>query len=114
MLIELTKQYIDAFDTKNVIKLSDLLSDSFSIEDPVVKRIEGKSECIEAIKNIFDSCDKLSFQAKNLYLHKQTTIIEFMLQIDDVVLEGVDIIEWKNNKMHALRAYLDIPRKELE
>ena len=54
----------------------------------------------------------LSFQAKNLYLHKQTTIIEFMLQIDDVVLEGVDIIEWKNNKMHALRAYLDIPRKD--
>ena len=114
MLIDLTKQYVDAFAAKNILKVSELLSDSFSLEDPVVKRVEGKAECIEVIKNIFDSCNKLSFQAKNLYLHKQTTIIEFKLQIDDVVLEGVDIIEWKNNKMHALRAYLDIPKKNSE
>jgi len=109
MLIELTKQYIEAFDNKDIKKVTELFTDDFVLEDPVVKRIEGKIEVEEAIHGIFNSCNSLSFQAKNIYQDKQTTIIEFELKLDNTILSGIDIIEWENNKMKELRAYLDIP-----
>lgn len=110
MLKELTKDYIKAFNAKDLDKCAKLFTNDFSLEDPVVERIEGKDEVLKAIKGIFDSCDKLSFQAKNVYQDAQVTIIEFVLKLDDTTLTGTDIIEWEDNKMKELRAYLDIPK----
>jgi len=110
MLKELTKKYIDAFDGKDLDKCAELFAKDFVLEDPVVKRIEGKTEVLKAIKGIFDSCTRLEFSAKNIYQNNQTTIIEFVLKLDDMVLTGTDIIEWEDNKMKELRAYLDIPK----
>lgn len=111
MLKELTEKYIEAFDSKNLDKCAELFTDEFALEDPVVKRIEGKVEVLKAIKGIFDSCARLDFSAKNIYQDGQTTIIEFTLKLDDTTLTGTDIIEWENNKMKELRAYLDIPKE---
>ena len=110
MLKELTEEYIEAFDSKDLDKCAELFTDEFALEDPVVKRIEGKVEVLKAIKGIFDSCTRLDFSAKNIYQDGQTTIIEFTLKLDDTVLAGTDIIEWEVNKMKELRAYLDIPK----
>lgn len=110
MLKELTKKYIEAFDNKDLDKCAELFTDDFALEDPVVKRIEGKDEVLKAIKGIFDSCTTLDFSAKNIYQDNQTTIIEFTLKLDDTTLTGTDIIEWEDNKMKELRAYLDIPK----
>jgi ketosteroid isomerase-like protein len=110
MLKELTKKYVEAFDSKNLDKCAELFTNDFALEDPVVKRIEGKEAVLKAIKGIFDSCIDLSFEAKNIYSDKQTTIIEFILKLDDTVLTGTDIIEWEDNRMKELRAYLDIPK----
>ena len=110
MLKELTEKYIEAFDSKNLGKCAELFTDKFALEDPVVKRIEGKVEVLKAIKGIFDSCNILKFNAKNIYEDGQTTIIEFTLKLDDTTLTGTDIIEWEDNKMKELRAYLDIPK----
>ena len=110
MLKELTKNYIEAFDSKDLDRCAQLFTDEFALEDPVVKRIEGKIEVLKAIKGIFDSCTKLDFSAKNIYQDGQTTIIEFTLKLDDTTLTGTDIIEWEDNKMKELRAYLDIPK----
>jgi len=110
MLKELTLKYIDYFNNKDLEKLSELFTNDFSLEDPVVKRIKGKESVLQAIKGIFDSCEDLSFKAKNIYQDNETTIIEFILKLDDTILTGTDIIEWENNKMKELRAYLDIPK----
>ena len=110
MLKELTQKYIEAFDSKNLDKCAELFTDDFALEDPVVKRIEGKIEVLKAIKGIFNSCTRLDFSAKNIYQDGQTTIIEFVLKLDDTTLIGTDIIEWEDNKMKELRAYLDIPK----
>ncbi|NBL00058.1 MAG: nuclear transport factor 2 family protein [Erysipelotrichia bacterium] len=110
MLKELTKQYIEAFDSKNLEQCAELFCDDFALEDPVVKRIEGKVKVLETMKGMFDSCDTLDFSAKNIYQDGNTTIIEFLLKLDDTTLTGTDIIAWKNNKMKELRAYLDIPK----
>lgn len=107
MLKDLTKQYIEAFNSKDINAVSVLLDKDFILCDPVVKRLEGKEKCLEAIKNIFDSCETLNFRANNIYRDSQTTFIEFILELDGVKLEGVDIIEWRDKKMVELRAYLD-------
>lgn len=110
MLKELTKIYIEAFDTKDLQKCSELFREDFALEDPVLKRIEGKEDVLKAIENIFNSCKKLEFIAKNIYQENQMTIIEFVLKLDDTVLTGIDIIEWEDERMKELRAYLDIPK----
>jgi limonene-1,2-epoxide hydrolase len=110
MLIDLTKQYIEAFSNKDLQKCSKFFSKDFVLEDPIVKRVEGKDEVLKVFENIFNSCNTLEFKAKNIYQDKNTTIIEFILILDDTILKGTDIIEWKNNKMKELRAYFDIPK----
>ena len=110
MLKEQTKNYIEAFNNKDLDKCAELFTDDFALEDPVVKRIKGKEKVLVAIEGIFNSCANLSFEAKNIYQDNQTTIIEFVLKLDDITLTGADIIEWENNKMKELRAYLDIPK----
>lgn len=107
MLKELTNKYIEFFNSKDLEKCGELFMEDFALEDPVIKRIEGKTEVLKAIKGIFDSSNTLEFSAKNIYQDNQTTIIEFILKLDDTVLTGTDIIEWENNKMKELRAYLD-------
>lgn len=110
MLKELTRKYIEAFDSKNIKSVAVLLKDDFALEDPIIKRIEGKTQVLEVVQSIFDSCKTLSFRAKNVYQDGQTTIIEFVLQIDEKILTGTDIIEWQDGKMKELRAYLDVPK----
>lgn len=110
MLKDLTKKYIDAFDKKDLNTVSELFINDFALEDPVVKRVEGKVDVLKAIESIFNSCETLDFSAKNIYIDGNITIIEFVLKLDDTILTGTDIIEWENNKMKELRAYLDIPK----
>ncbi len=111
-LSSLTKSYIDAFNTKDIEKVADLLTDDFVLEAPDVKRIEVPDACLQTIQKLFDGCESLSFFAKNIFLSQssETTMIEFILMLDDVRLEGVDIIDWRDGKMHMLRAYLDLPK----
>lgn len=110
MLKELTKNYIEAFNNKDLEKCAELFMENFALEDPVVKRIEGKDEVLKAIKNIFNSCNTLNFFSNNIFQDGNTTIIEFTLKLDDTILAGTDIIEWEDNKMKELRAYLDVPK----
>ena len=114
MLKDLAKNYIQAFTNKDIETIATMLNEQFVLvvlEDPVVKRVEGKENALEAIKSIFASCTQLEFKAKNIYvLEPNTTMIEFTLQLDSTHLQGVGIIEWQNNQLKELRAYLDITK----
>lgn len=110
MLKNLTKAYIKAFNDRDLKGVCALLDEDFVLEDPAVKRIEGKQKALEAVENIFNSCKNLEFKAKNIYKDGQTTLIEFILKLDEVKLEGVDILEWQEDKIKKLRAYLDLPK----
>ena len=109
MIKKLTQKYINSFSNKDLTTISYLLTDDFVLEDPVVKRVEGKEASLNVIKDIFDSCNNIDFSAKNIFIDNNISIIEFILDIDDTRLTGVDIIEWDNNKIKELKAYLDIP-----
>ncbi|KPH55980.1 ketosteroid isomerase [Helicobacter pullorum] len=106
MLKKLTQQYIEAFNDRNLEGVANLLDENFALEDPVIKRLEGKDKCLESISNIFNSCKTLSFGAKNIYQDLDTTFIEFSLTIDNTILKGIDVICWQGNKIKEMRAYV--------
>ena len=108
MLKDLTRAYVAAFNAKDETACAALMADDFALEDPVVKRVEGRAAVMEAVRNIFNSCNALSFVARNIYQDGDTTLIEFVLTADGKVLTGVDVIEWQGNRMKELRAYLDV------
>ncbi len=111
-LVARTHQYIAAFSGRRIDDVAAMLTDDFVLEDPVVKRLEGKESSLKAIKDIFDNNPVLSFSAKNVFAveGRTTTIIEFTLELGETRLEGVDIIDWRDGKLAELRAYLDIPK----
>lgn len=119
MLKQLTQEYIKAFGDKNLTELDSMLHKDFILIDPEIKKtspngLQGKEACLKAMEGIFKSCDKLIFRAKNIFVCGDTSLIEFSLQIDTLLLEGVDIIEWEKQGntfvMKELRAYLDMPK----
>ena len=108
-LRELTEEYVKKFSDKDLGGIAKMLHQDFVLEDPVVKRVEGKYHSLKAIEKLFKN-EKLSFSAKNVFVDGETSIIEFELLLGDSNLKGVDIIQWKDGKMQELRAYLDIPK----
>ncbi len=105
-----TEAYIAAFTAKDIDAVGRLLADDVALEDPVVKRLEGKPAVLAAVANIFASCASLAFRAKNIFVDGDVSIIEFTLDLDATHLEGADIIVWRDGRIAELRAYLDIPK----
>jgi len=108
MLKDLTRAYIKAFDARDLHGCAALMDDGFALEDPIVKRVEGKTAALAAVNAIFTNVADLSFAARNIFQDGDTTLIEFVLDVDGKRLTGVDVIEWKDGKMQELRAYLDV------
>jgi dTDP-glucose pyrophosphorylase len=102
----LTKLYVRFFHTRNIAGVAAMLTDGFTLEDPTIKRLEGKQAVLDYIKGIFDANVDLSFHARNIIVDESLSVIEFGLDIAGQKLKGTDVIEWKNRKMKELRAYL--------
>jgi ketosteroid isomerase-like protein len=107
-LKDLSRAYVAAFNAKDAPGCAALMADDFALEDPVVKRVEGREAAMRVVEGIFASCDKLSFVARNIFADGETTLIEFVLRLDDKVLTGIDLIVWRGGKMREMRAYLDV------
>jgi ketosteroid isomerase-like protein len=112
MLKELTEQYIHAFNKKDLAAIEMMLAIDFSLEDPVVKRVEGKKPALDAIARIFAGCNSVTFVAKGIYVDGETSFIEFSLDLDSTHIEGVDVIAWNGVLMKSMRAYLNLPGSE--
>lgn len=113
-ILDSTKSYIKAFDSKDLNTINELLDSNFVLEDPVVKRIQGKQKCLDAIEDIFKQNENLSFKAVNIFIDNDTALIEFILILDSTKLKGVDILKWNKGKLMELRAYLDTKGEKYE
>nr|WP_281362606.1 nuclear transport factor 2 family protein [Marinifaba aquimaris] len=105
-IYELTRGYIDAFNSMDIDKIKSYFSNDFSLRDPEVY-IEGKEEVCSYIRSIFNSVQKLEFKAENIIVEKNKSVIEFILRIDNETFIGTDVIYWQDDKkMHKMNAYL--------
>ena len=106
-LIKRTQEYIKAFDSKNIDEVSQFFADESELFDPANPNgVKGKSNIINMIEGLFKEFEILEFKAINIFEDKNTSLIEFKLILNDKTLTGVDIIDWQDNKITSLRAYL--------
>ena len=106
---KLTEKYIGAFNRKALSEIMSMFCEGGILEDPVVRHIEGKDEIYKAISQIFGDYSHLEFRARNIYRDGTVTLIEFDLRLDDMMLQGVDVIEWDDHRIKSLRAYINTP-----
>jgi len=102
-------QFAASFTNKNADAIGKLLADDFSLYDPALKWIRGKTAVVQVLKKQFGETQKVRYEVIHSFQDRNTTILEFKITLDDVILNGVDFIEWKNNKMVELRCYYNPP-----
>lgn len=110
MIRELTAQYVARFTARDLDGVAALLHADVALEDPVVRRVEGKAAVLQAVANIFNGCTSLDFRARNIFADGDVSVVEFTLALDALQLKGADIITWRDGTILELRAYLDIPK----
>ena len=105
-LKNLLNNYQEAFNSKNLTKLSDLFSDDITLKDWDIS-VHGKSPVLEANKKIFDSVNTINCKSIKNYYEKDTVICVLKIIInDDEIIDVVDIIEFnKDQKISSIRAY---------
>jgi ketosteroid isomerase-like protein len=102
----LTALYTGFFNTRNLAGVAAMCHEGFALEDPTVKRVEGKAQVLAYIKGIFDANQDLEFNARIVVVEEPRCVIEFNLKIAGQNLKGTDVIEWQGRRMVELRAYL--------
>lgn len=109
-IYKLTNKYFDNFEKKDIAALSDMFDDNIFLFDPIIKRIDGKSSVIKANKKIFDSCSKIQFTKKNIYVDQSKMVAsgEVEFYCDKTKINVVDIITYNEDlKIKSIIAYLD-------
>ena len=107
---KLTSDYVAAFDSRNLDKVGSFFSEDFELTDPDVTAITPKNTVMTYIKKLFDAHDNLNFEAHNIIVDGNTSVIHFTLTLGSLVLDGADIITWQSGQMIRMKAYLS-PRK---
>ena len=102
----LTHAYVNFFNTRNLAGVSALFHDNFTLEDPKVKRLQGKGNVIDYIRSIFEVDADFNFLARNVFVDAPFSVIEFDLQIGNETYRGTDVIEWQGHCSKELRSYL--------
>ncbi|MAH47076.1 hypothetical protein CMI37_14710 [Candidatus Pacearchaeota archaeon] len=105
-LRQLTEEYIKYFSQKNLSKIIQLFhSPECYLSDPD-NVFYGAEEIEREICRLFEFDILFEPQSIHVCEASNTSFVEFKIQIDDIFLEGMDIIEWKSDKICALRAYV--------
>ena len=103
MTKQLTLKYINAFDAKDIDKVLNLCSDDIYLKDPE-NEIFNKTDLKNFLTNFFKN--DISFTASKIICEQNTSVIHFKLSINGEMLKGVDIIDWQDQKIRSLVAYL--------
>jgi len=105
-LRRLTEAYVEAFNTKNLNAVADLLNDDFSITDPTVTALGPKPVALQFIGNLFANHEILIFQAKRILVDAPYTVLHFTLVLNETPYDGLDLITWSAGKMDRIEAHL--------
>ncbi len=109
-ILDLSKEYLKAFENKDLNKLAELFDDHISIYDPVIKDIQSKEKVLKANKIIFENSQEIKFLFKRLFVDQfsNTCIAELKIHFDGRLIEVIDLIEYSEaGKITKITAYLD-------
>lgn len=103
---KLSNEYVAAFAARDLEKVGSFFAEKFELTDPEVTALTPKNEVLRYIKSLFDAHNKLKFDAHEIMIDGNKSVIHFTLSLDALVLDGVDIITWEADKMIKMHAYL--------
>jgi len=100
------KKYFNNFSNKNLKELSQMFAENVSLKDWEIFA-KGKTEVLEANKNIFDSVDSISVTLNEFYQDDLVAICLIDININkQEILKVIDIIKFNNDqKITEVSAY---------
>jgi predicted SnoaL-like aldol condensation-catalyzing enzyme len=105
---ELTAGYVTAFNARELEQVARYLSEEFELTDPEVTALTPKKSVLDYIRKLFGAHNSLSFKANMILAEGDKSVIHFTLILDKLVLDGVDVITWKDGQMTNMKAYLTL------
>ncbi|MBF8273548.1 MAG: hypothetical protein HW380_2653 [Magnetococcales bacterium] len=105
-------EYFKAFASKDVHSLKSLLHGDVVLQAPGDGIVRGREAVLRNIQGIFDNFD-VDIELNRWFKGENgSAAVEFHLVLVDksnkkIVIDGIDLIELKDNKIVSLRAYLD-------
>ncbi len=104
-------QYFKAFEAKDLASIEQMFAPNVVLQDPFVGRVEGVDSVIAIYQEMFAE-NEFDLQLRREYQKENQHAIEFRLVITDkkgnkTLIEGIDLIEFHNDKIAFIRAYLD-------
>jgi hypothetical protein len=114
-IIELAESYFKTWSNRDLKGLAKMFTEDCILRDWEISA-EGKEDVLAVNKNIFDSVDSIKAIPLNLYFasskfartwQRQRTVIaelEIIVNENEKLLV-TDVIEFKDNKIKAIRAY---------
>jgi len=93
---DLTVQFAQFFTNKDADGIGSLLTDNFALYDPALKWIRGREKVIDVIRKQFQETKNVSYEVVNAYEDGDMGILEFKITLDQLMLYGVDFMQWKN------------------
>ena len=106
---DIAREYLDAFQNRDIISLGSFLSESVELSD-WEQRAHGKSAVIDANAAIFSMFNKIELTITNIISSERQAAVEFDLRLlgpsDDISIPVTDIIEFDDDlKISSVRAY---------
>ena len=104
------EKYFEALSNKDVDTLEEMYHEDISLRD-WLSNPTGKTDVIESNKKLFNACSEVKVTLKKLIANSNIATCE--IDIDLIHNDGtadkllvVDIIEFKDDKIKEIRAYL--------
>jgi ketosteroid isomerase-like protein len=102
-----TLRYAELFSKRDLDNLAELFCSDAVLSDPAEKTIAGKTAILAFMQRVFALENHFVCDVRNVWVDGATTILEFRLTIGSAALEGVDVIEWREGRIAAIRAYVN-------
>lgn len=108
-IYDLTKSYCNAFNDKNILLIEKMFEDNVTFKDSFSEEIKGKKSVIEFYSNLFKSSNRGDhlFDVIDITTSGNKSFIEFNLTLNEKKFQGIDILDWNNNLIKNIKAYVE-------
>lgn len=113
--ITLTREYLKAFERKDLDFISNLFSARIALQDSFIGRVEGKANVITEYSKIFESHKFISLEEKRIFETEDGCGIEFAITLTNhegktVIVEGIDLFRFEDMTLCEIRAYIELKK----
>ncbi len=103
-VVEMTKQYFQIFCDQDIDGLSEMFADDITLRD-WANDVSGKEAVLEVIKGIYITALHVDIIPNLIMSEGNTAMADILVTAGPDVFDVVDVIEFGDGKIKAIRAY---------